>query len=212
MWSTQRSFHFQHKTTTFERRVTKLSGNIKLHRQQEFTPFGWCRRFSTKPGKMIQCSLTWGSMAGAKGKYILVFWWIEGHFAEENNYWYQPWHCLCGRPDYPGKDATLRRFEKFTLDHGGYQAVIISPHNFAASYIKRVMVWILLIYANVWRISCQSGEPSWEESIDEQCQLKMIAKSAFPTIPDFSFRPIFVGSLCRDVDVLRGVQPDVCAV
>ena len=40
----------------------------------------------------------------------------------------------------------------------------------------------------------------------------MIAKSAFPTIPDFSFRPIFVGSLCRDVDVLRGVQPDVCAV
>ena len=60
---------------------------------------------------------------------ILVFWWIEGHFAEENNYWYQPWHCVCGRSDYPGKDATLRRFEKFTLDHGGYQAVIISPQS-----------------------------------------------------------------------------------
>ena len=27
------------------------------------------------------------------------------------------WH----RADYPGKDATLRRFEKFTLDHGGFQ-------------------------------------------------------------------------------------------
>ena len=25
------------------------------------------------------------------------------------------------RPDYPGKDKTLRRFEKFTLDHGGFQ-------------------------------------------------------------------------------------------
>ena len=136
---------------------------------------------------------------------ILLFWWIEGHFAEENNYWYQPWHCVCDRSDYPGKDATLRRFEKFTLDHGGYQAVIIST-------IKRVMVWILLIYANVWRISCQSGVPSREESIDEQCQLKIIAKSAFPTIPDFSFRPTFAGSLRRDVDVLRGVQPDVCAV
>jgi len=29
----------------------------------------------------------------------------------------------CQRSDYPGKDATLRRFEKFTLDHGGYQAL-----------------------------------------------------------------------------------------
>ena len=27
------------------------------------------------------------------------------------------WH----RADYPGKDKTLRRFEKFTLDHGGFQ-------------------------------------------------------------------------------------------
>ena len=25
------------------------------------------------------------------------------------------------RPDYPGKDKTLRRFEKFTLDHEGFQ-------------------------------------------------------------------------------------------
>ena len=40
----------------------------------------------------------------------------------------------------------------------------------------------------------------------------MVAKSAFPTIPDFSFKPFFAGSLCRDLDVLRGVQPDVCAV
>ena len=46
--------------------------NFKLHRQQEFTPFGWCRRFSTKPGRRIQCSLTWGSMAGATGKYTSV--------------------------------------------------------------------------------------------------------------------------------------------
>jgi len=29
----------------------------------------------------------------------------------------------CHRPDYPGKDETLRRFEKFTLDHGGFQAL-----------------------------------------------------------------------------------------
>ena len=27
------------------------------------------------------------------------------------------WH----RADYLGKDKTLRRFEKFTLDHGGFQ-------------------------------------------------------------------------------------------
>ena len=46
--------------------------NFKLHRQQEFTPFGWCRRFSTKPVRRIQCSLTWGSMAGVTGKCISV--------------------------------------------------------------------------------------------------------------------------------------------
>ena len=35
------------------------------------------------------------------------------------------------RPDYPGKDKTLRRFEKFTLDHGGFQV----KYNYHSIYI-----------------------------------------------------------------------------
>ena len=202
MWSTQCTFPFQHKTTTFERRVTSTSNCTGNRSISTLVGAGDSRR-NRGGGSNVR----WlGGLWLVPQVNILLFWWIE-----ENNYWYQPWHCVCDRSDYPGKDATLRRFEKFTLDHGGYQAAIISPHNFATSSQKCVLVWSLLIYANVWRISCQSGLPSREESIDEQCQLKMIAKSAFP-IHNFSFRPIFAGSVCRDVDVLRGVQPDVCAV
>ena len=50
------------------------------------------------------------------------------------------------RPDYPGKDKTLRRFEKFTLDHGGFQ-VKYNHHLNILPQIKTIyLVYQVVVY------------------------------------------------------------------
>jgi hypothetical protein len=40
-------------------------------------------------------------------------------------------------PTYKGRDATLREFEKFTLEHGGYQVhILIAAEIYHSSFLK----------------------------------------------------------------------------